>query len=184
LLRVYSGDVYSDTPIGYAPVVAGLSDRLREARKGLRPKVRQEDVADAMDVAQSAVSKWETGETTPDALQIVKLAALYGVTAEYLVGHGDRKPKPLGLNSSVTQGSDDRPLTKGGSDVPASESAAQTRVLREVTDAYETLAAEVRALHEQIGAIVARVERDPLGLEDRPAATKSADRRRRRGTAR
>lgn len=56
--------------------------KLRSYR--LRAGLRQIDVADKLDVDQSAVSHWEAG-TIPCKKYRVKLAALYGVTVEDLM---------------------------------------------------------------------------------------------------
>ena len=53
---------------------------MREARK-----LRQEDVAEALGIDRSAVSKWETGKALPRAEMLFKLADLYNCTIDDLL---------------------------------------------------------------------------------------------------
>jgi transcriptional regulator with XRE-family HTH domain len=52
---------------------------LRTARK-----ISQYQLAKAMDVSRQAVSKWENGQSTPDATKMIKLAELLDTDLEYL----------------------------------------------------------------------------------------------------
>ena len=54
--------------------------RLRTARG-----MSQGDLAEQLEVSRQSVSKWETGQSTPDLDKIIKLADLFGVTTDYLV---------------------------------------------------------------------------------------------------
>lgn len=49
----------------------------------------QSDLAKELFVNQTAVSQWERGVTTPSPPILVKLANLYGVTTDYLLGTTD-----------------------------------------------------------------------------------------------
>ena len=62
---------------------AGDITRLRELR--LKSGRTQETVAKKLDVTQAAVSRWESGETTPLRKYRKRLARLYGVTEEELM---------------------------------------------------------------------------------------------------
>ena len=55
---------------------------LKELR--LTAGLRQDVVADALDICQPAVSKWEKGETSPSRKYRKKLADMYGCTVEDL----------------------------------------------------------------------------------------------------
>lgn len=55
--------------------------RLRKERK-----MTQEELAGALNVSFQAVSKWETGTGLPDITQIPRLAALFGVTTDEILG--------------------------------------------------------------------------------------------------
>ena len=58
--------------------------RLKELRKSA--KLTQADLAERLMVSVQTISKWETGNAMPDISQIVPLAALLGVTTDYLLG--------------------------------------------------------------------------------------------------
>lgn len=64
-----------------------INIRIREARK--ESKLSQIDLADKCKVQQSCVSKWERGETLPDAEMIVMLCEIFHVSADYLLGIKD-----------------------------------------------------------------------------------------------
>lgn len=88
-----------------------LSEKLQELRK--EKGLTQEELAEALFVSRTAISKWESGETYPDIDKCDKLAKYYGVTIDSLV-HQDNKvddikiaPAPIGkhLWGTVTIGS-------------------------------------------------------------------------------
>ncbi len=56
--------------------------RLRRERK-----MTQEELAGALNVSFQAVSKWETGAGLPDITQIPRLAAVFGVTTDEILGY-------------------------------------------------------------------------------------------------
>ena len=60
---------------------------LRTARS-----MSQDDLAEKLEVSRQSVSKWETGQSTPDLDKIIRLSDLFGVTA----GAGGRSPPALG----------------------------------------------------------------------------------------
>ena len=77
--------------------------RLKELRTSAG--LSQANVGDKLGVAQQTVGKWESGRTTPDPTTIVKLASLFGVTTDYLLGctdipniYVDTKKNPLPKN--------------------------------------------------------------------------------------
>lgn len=69
-----------------------LSSRIREARraKGLT----QAQAAAALHINQATYSGYETGKRQPDALKIKQIAALLGVTGDYLLGLDEKKEEP------------------------------------------------------------------------------------------
>ena len=61
---------------------------LRKA-KGLK----QEELAERLEVSAQAVSKWENDQTCPDISLLPRLAGVFGVTTDYLLtGEQDRTP--------------------------------------------------------------------------------------------
>ena len=61
--------------------------RLRECRENAR--LSQKYVAITLGVAAPSVANWERGKTKPTPENMVKLADLYGVTTDYLMGRTD-----------------------------------------------------------------------------------------------
>lgn len=49
----------------------------------------QEDVAAVLDISNKTLSKWENGSSSPDLDMLVKLAAYFEVTTDYLLGLAD-----------------------------------------------------------------------------------------------
>ena len=64
-----------------------ISARIKELRT--ENKIRQEQLADLCNVKQSCVSKWERGETLPDAEMIIVLCDIFKVSADFLLGIKD-----------------------------------------------------------------------------------------------
>lgn len=60
-----------------------LSEKILYCRK--KVGMSQLDLADALGVSRQAVSKWETGESNPDVTKLPQMAALFGVTTDYLL---------------------------------------------------------------------------------------------------
>ena len=71
-----------------------LGERITELRKAAG--MNQTDLAKAMDVTRQAVSKWETGQSSPDAANLIRLAELLDTDIEYLTtgrrNYGRRPP--------------------------------------------------------------------------------------------
>ncbi len=67
-----------------------LGQRLRAQRERLG--LKQNDVANALQVSPQAVSKWERGENGPDIATLGPLARLLGVSTDWLLGaHGENQ---------------------------------------------------------------------------------------------
>lgn len=60
-----------------------LADRIQQLRK-IRG-ISQEELADRIGVSRQAVSKWESGQTSPDLEKIVLLSDYFEVTTDYLL---------------------------------------------------------------------------------------------------
>jgi len=59
-----------------------IGERITELRK--QRNLSQNQLADAMEVSRQAVSKWENGLSTPDAIKMIKLADVLDTDLEYL----------------------------------------------------------------------------------------------------
>ena len=64
--------------------MTALSERLKLLRK--RKDLTQEQLADYMGISPQAVSRWETGATSPDISALPMLADLFGITVDELLG--------------------------------------------------------------------------------------------------
>ena len=66
-------------------------DILRNRLIGLRQKegLLQRDVADTLHIVRSTYTYYERGKTNPPLDILIKLAKLYGVSADYLLGLED-----------------------------------------------------------------------------------------------
>ena len=62
-------------------------NRLKAARRAKH--MTQADVAEYIGLTQGAYSNWERGETKIDSLQLSRLAELFGVSVDYLLGKTD-----------------------------------------------------------------------------------------------
>ena len=70
-----------------------LKMRLSQNIAGLRHAAgwSQEELAARLDVTRQSVSKWESGQSVPDAERLVKLSELFGVSVDFLL-KGDGSP--------------------------------------------------------------------------------------------
>lgn len=60
-----------------------IADRIQHLRKA--KGMSQEELADQIGVSRQAVSKWESGQTSPDLEKIILLSDLFDVTTDYLL---------------------------------------------------------------------------------------------------
>lgn len=65
-----------------------VAERLKSLRK-LRGK-SQETVATAFGMSESNYQKWEYGERTPGAENLVQLADYFNTTTDYILGRTDK----------------------------------------------------------------------------------------------
>lgn len=66
-------------------------DRLREQRK--RMDMTQEQVAKSLNIVRSTYAYYETGKTCPDFATVIRLANLFNVTTDYLLGAEGTLPR-------------------------------------------------------------------------------------------
>lgn len=60
-----------------------LNDRIRECRQ--KAHLSQEKVAELVGVSRQAVTKWETGQSSPSTEKLFRLAEIFGTTVDFLV---------------------------------------------------------------------------------------------------
>lgn len=63
-----------------------IAARLRSARKNA--DMAQQDVADHLGIRRENVTQWESGDRTPNASNLRKLASVLGVSVDWLLGDG------------------------------------------------------------------------------------------------
>lgn len=60
-----------------------FEEKLVQLRK--EHKLSQEQLAEKLGVSRQAVSRWESGETTPDMVNLLGLCNIFDVSADYLL---------------------------------------------------------------------------------------------------
>ena len=61
-----------------------IKERLKEERK--KRKMTQKQIAEYLKIERGSYAKYETGANTPTLENMIKLAELYKVSIDYLVG--------------------------------------------------------------------------------------------------
>ena len=64
-----------------------LKERMKELRK--EKNLRQEDIADELDIAITTYCRYELGMRDPTIAVLVRMADYYDVTTDYLLGRSD-----------------------------------------------------------------------------------------------
>jgi len=82
--------------------MSSFPKRLKELREELGFK--QSDLAEQLGLGSAAVSKYENGVSQPDIESLVKIAAMFRVSADYLLGLSDN---PLPNNQKTSFDEDD-----------------------------------------------------------------------------
>lgn len=71
-------------------IVMNIADRIQGLRK--REGISQEELAHEVGVSRQAVSKWESGQSTPDLEKIIIMSEYFAVTTDYILkGIGPEK---------------------------------------------------------------------------------------------
>ena len=60
-----------------------IADRIQYLRK--QKGYSQEQLEDKVGVSRQAVSKWESGQSTPDLEKIIAMSDIFGVTTDYIL---------------------------------------------------------------------------------------------------
>lgn len=102
-----------------------------EERDKVGRKITQLEIADAVDQDQSTVSKWVRGRMVPGGENLSKLADLFEVSADWLLGRTDRR--------EVTQTQSERKISN-----------KEEMTLREVHKALDAAADAVDALNSTL----------------------------------
>lgn len=60
-----------------------LQEKIREQRK--QNSMSQEQLAQMLNISRQSISKWESGDSTPDVQKIISLSEIFGVSTDYLL---------------------------------------------------------------------------------------------------
>ena len=63
--------------------IMDFSEKLLTLRKA--NDMTQEQLAEKLDVSRQSISKWESGQATPELEKIVAMSAVFNVTTDYLL---------------------------------------------------------------------------------------------------
>lgn len=69
-------------------------NRIKYLRNAQTPKMSQEKLGQLVGVGRTTVAMWEGGRSEPDNTTLIKLAEIFDVSADYLLGRTDQKEKP------------------------------------------------------------------------------------------
>lgn len=89
-----------------------LCEKLTQARKAAG--LTQADVAAKLNVSRQAVSRWESGDTTPTMDKLKTLAKLYGVSLDWLCSDAAGRELPEAAKPEADRPPDDAPAGKEG----------------------------------------------------------------------
>lgn len=77
-----------------------LSEKIYQCRK--KAGLSQEALAECLGVSRQAVSKWETGESEPELGKLRQLAAVFAVSADWLLSDQEEPEQPVEPASSAS----------------------------------------------------------------------------------
>lgn len=69
-------------------------NRIKELRTAQTPKMSQDKLGKLVGVGRTTVTMWENGSNEPDNATLVKLAEIFGVSVDYLLGKNPEPPSP------------------------------------------------------------------------------------------
>ena len=72
----------------------------------------QEDFAEKLNVSRQAISRWENDSALPDALNILQISKLFGVTTDYLLNDDYTSDRDIPVVRNATQETDNIILKK------------------------------------------------------------------------
>lgn len=75
-----------------------FNENLKYLRK--EANLTQENLAERLNVSRQAVTKWESGQSLPDIENLKKMADMFGVTMDSLVGNIESKKESI-INKKI-----------------------------------------------------------------------------------
>ena len=70
-----------------------FGDIVKQLRK--EKGLSQEELGKEFNISGPAVSKWESGQTEPDNITLIKVAIFFGVSTDYLLGKEKKQSQEL-----------------------------------------------------------------------------------------
>ena len=77
----------------------GLGERIKQLR--LKSGMSQEKLAELVGVSRQAVTKWESGQTSPSTDNLFKLAEIFGTTVDIMMSADDPQRLDVGRTASL-----------------------------------------------------------------------------------
>lgn len=91
-------------------------NRIKSLRISQTPKMSQEKLGNLVGVGRTAVAMWETDKSEPDNATLSKLAEVFHVSVDYLLGRTDQKNMPAPEGERVVRDEEIRAAFFGGAD--------------------------------------------------------------------
>lgn len=89
-------------------LMTGFSERLRKLRE--EHGMLQRELADKLNLSRVTITQYERGKRSPEWDTLRKIADLFGVSVDYLLGREDRRDKLLGEETIAAHRTDDPTL--------------------------------------------------------------------------
>lgn len=100
-----------------------LHEKIYELRK--KNGLSQEALAESLGVSRQSVSKWETGEATPEVSKLLVLSKLFGVTTDYLLDDESEE--------KVQEAEEEKEIPSPFAAVPVYETPKKNKTVRSIT---------------------------------------------------
>lgn len=101
--------------------------RLKELREG--KKLTQSQLGEQIGAKKSAISLWESGKRQPDKDTLIRLAALFGVSVDYLLGR-DEQETPIKENTPAERRAEAKALLEDMTDDEYERALAVLKLLK------------------------------------------------------
>lgn len=147
-------EFYRNIAVGYALAVASIGQAIKQRRKGL--DLTQIQFGRKLGMSQSSVSQWETGETKPDAEQLIRIAIILKCSVDDLALDADpeyRKHRERSVTYPVTG-----IVVKGGApeiQSPPSEGSARAEAVAVRTPEILNPLGVARTIYKHVRALSA-----------------------------
>ena len=120
-------------------------------------KMKQQDLADVLEVKRQTVSLYMTGQSMPDARLTREIAAFFKVSADWLLGLSDTRTRNADTKKEGEMNMNARE-TRILSDLLAHLQADRTDLMRRMDEVDEQAAVVAGLLHQAIEAHKAEIE--------------------------